>query len=124
MTNTIAIDQNNISKVIEWVEQQGIFKIVVSLAKSFDDSPRIFVYKVFYPDESMQNLTKVSLNDKIETVQSVARLMLDLNASNMTLDDFLNMLEQLDYKKAKKLILEDTEYDFELYKKIKELNIW
>ena len=120
-----SIDQNNIKKVIEWVEQQGIFKIVVSLAKSFDDGhPRIFVYKVFYPDKSMQNLTEVSLNGKTETVQSVARLMLDLNASNMTLDDFLNMLEQLDYKKAKKLILEDTEYDFELYKKIKELNIW
>lgn len=111
----------------KWVRKQGIFRLNVQLVIDTKGRPSIYLYKEYFPDESLTSFSTVS-DHKGNT--TIIKAVMDLvgvidDVRDLESDKVFRILDLGDYKNAREchLIRMNTD-DIPIFEALKELTIW
>ena len=111
----------------KWVRKQNIFRLDVQLITDYAGKPSIYLYKEYFPDESMSPFLIVSDHKGNTTIVKSTRSLVGVidDAQDLENDKIFRILDLGDYKNAREchLIRMNTD-NVPIFEELKKLTIW
>lgn len=109
------------------MRKQGIFRLNVQLVTDAKGRPSIYLYKEYFPDESLASISTVSDHKGNTTVIKAVMELVGVidDAQDLESDKIFRILELGDYKNAREchLVRMNTD-DILIFEELKKLSIW
>lgn len=111
----------------KWVRKQNIFRLNVQLLMNFNGKSSIYLYKEYFPDESLTPFLTVS-DHKGNT--TITKAVMDLvgvinDVRNLESDKIFRILELGDYKNAREChLIRMNRGNTLIFEELKKLSIW
>lgn len=111
----------------KWMRKQGIFRLDVQLMTDAKGRPSIYLYKEYFPDESMSPFLIVSDHKGNTTIVKSTRCLVGVidNVRDLKGDKVFRILDIGEYKNARECHLFRMNKDnIPIFEELEKLSIW